>query len=451
MMARSLSKSRLTEQLCFSVISNTFSAEVWWSPAAEFAVPKAQLFFNIRSDLAGGSAKHAAMSQLLAAAVSDSLNELSYPALLAGVNFQVRRHMHGLSIRVGGYSEKQALLLEKIAKALSFESVDEQRLGDLHTELLRRWSNDRKRLPYQILFSSLNEAVVDNVWPAAAQASAIPTINSEAFLSYARSFMRSATIQSLAVGNVSKQQAIERAGIVQAVVSCTSNTGCAELETKVARLGQKNTLGLDIDVEHADSALIHYFQASDQAPASRANVALTAQIIKSDYFQQLRTEQQLGYAVFATAMPLLDVPGLALIVQSPGNSVADIHEANQAFLAERSKVLVDEESANFKQYKEALLSELREKPKNIAEQAEAYWADLALGYASFDRRSDLIVAVQALDFEEWRTYFDSAFGAGLLLWAQGDRALGELAVNGSAESTAPAIDALGHFVVGKVN
>ncbi|MFK8021957.1 MAG: insulinase family protein [Pseudomonadales bacterium] len=438
------------------LITEASSAEVWWNPATEFAVPKAQLFFNIRSELAGGSAKQAALSQLLAAVVSDSLNELSYPALLAGINFQVRRHMHGLSIRVGGYSEKQALLLEKIAKALSFETVDEQRLGDLHTELLRRWSNDKKRLPYQILFSSLNEAVVSKVWPAAAQASALPAINAEEFLSYARGFMHSATVQSMAVGNVSSEEAIDRARIIESVVSCASNAGCDGQKTKVARLDAKDTLSLSIDVEHADSALIHYFQAPDQSPASRANAALTAQIIKSEYFQQLRTEQQLGYAVFATALPLLDVPGLALIVQSPGNSVADIHAANQAFLRERSEVLIDEKSANFKQYKEALLSELREKPKSIAEQAETYWADLALGYESFDRRSDLIVAVEALDFEEWRTFFDSAFEAGFLLWAQGDRALGALTINGSTvmrsgESTSTAIDAQGHFVVGKVN
>jgi len=67
--------------------------------------------------------REAALTQLYSSAIADSLNEISYPALLAGINFSVRSHTRGLSIRVGGYNDKQGLLLEKIAAAMTLDKV----------------------------------------------------------------------------------------------------------------------------------------------------------------------------------------------------------------------------------------------------------------------------------------------------------------------------------------
>lgn len=427
------------------------SIELWWTPEPRFEVPRSQLFFNIRSTLAGGTARNAAMSQLLAATVADALNEYSYPALLAGINFQVRRHMQGLSIRVGGYSDKQGLLLEKIAEVLSLDSVDEQRVLDLHNELLRRWGNDKKRLPYQQLFSALNQTLVNDVWSPEEQAAALPSVNAADLREYGKHFLNASTIQAMAVGNVSKQQAIERAAIISAAVSCSDADVCVNKPSEVLRLQQGRTAAQSLAIDHGDSALIHYFQANDQSAASRAKMAMTAQLLKADYFQQLRTQQQLGYIVFATTLPLLDVPGFALIVQSPGNSVGQINDANSEFLKGLKPIFDTAESASYPQHKAALLSELREKPKNLAEQGEFYWSDLALGYQAFSRRSDLITAVESLSFDEWRSFFDSGLANALMIWSEGGRALGSKTLEQQLlEDPAPDLS-VGPFIVGDNN
>ena len=52
-----------------------------------------------------------------------------------------------------------------------------------------------------------------------------------------------------------------------------------------------------------------------QVIANQEDVAaLAAQVTKSGFFQQLRTEQQLGYVVSSFAWPQLDVPGIVLLV-----------------------------------------------------------------------------------------------------------------------------------------
>ena len=46
--------------------------------------------------------------------LKDHVNEFAYPALLAGLNFDFYKHAQGISLRISGYNDKQALLLEEL-------------------------------------------------------------------------------------------------------------------------------------------------------------------------------------------------------------------------------------------------------------------------------------------------------------------------------------------------
>ena len=64
-----------------------------------------------------------------------------------------------------------------------------------------------------------------------------------------------------------------------------------------------------VPVNHDDAVLFWYLQAPGQRlDRAGLHAALTAQMLKSGFFQHLRTEQQLGYVVSAFYWPLLDVP-----------------------------------------------------------------------------------------------------------------------------------------------
>lgn len=406
------------------------NTELWWAADSEFLVPKAQMFFNISSRVANGGAREAALTQLYAGAIADGLNEISYPALLAGVSFSVRAHSRGLSIRVGGYNDKQDLLLEKIAAALALESLTAERLVNLHTELLRRWENLAKRLPYQQLFGGLNQDLVQNSWGADKLIQALETVSLSELQQHSRTLRNNAELQALALGNLSADTAERQAKIIAAALSCDQGSNCAAEKAKVRQLQAEQWFGRDLAVEHADSAMLMYVQGQDQSYGSQAMMALTAQVLQADYFQQLRTNQQLGYVVFATAAPLIDVPGLAFIVQSPTHSVGHIAQASRKFLAEKRAQLDSEEfQQEFEQHRSAVLSELREKAKNMSEKTERYWSDLTMGYPGFNRRSQLIEAVEGLSYAQWRDFFAEEFSGGVMIWSQGQRELGDLSLD----------------------
>ena len=82
----------------------------------------------------------------------------------------------------------------------------------------------------------------------------------------------------------------------------------------------------EVEVPHDDSFVTWYLQGLPPPVKDRA-IRHTAQIIKSGFFQQLRTDQQLGYVVSAFDWPQLEVPGLVLLIQSP---VADANKVSGA-------------------------------------------------------------------------------------------------------------------------
>ena len=72
-----------------------------------------------------------------------------------------------------------------------------------------------------------------------------------------------------------------------------------------------------------------------------------------DSYQDLRTDKQLGYVVFASPMPLLELPGIAFVVQSPGSDTLALRGHTEAFLGqarERLEALSDEEFARFRPF-----------------------------------------------------------------------------------------------------
>ena len=159
-----------------------------------------------------------------------------------------------------------------------------------------------------------------------------------------------------------------------------------------------------VAVKHDDAVLLWYMQAPANDWPDRGLGALSGQILKSGFFQQLRTEQQLGYIVSASYFALADVPGLAFIVQSPTVSSVEIAAAVEVFL---ERTLGDEGISveQFERHKQALISDILQPHKNLWEQSDYYWREIARRGLGFDSRQQLVSAIENVDFEQWRDWF----------------------------------------------
>ncbi|TNC83339.1 MAG: hypothetical protein CSH37_14760 [Thalassolituus sp.] len=100
----------------------------------------------------------------------------------------------------------------------------------------------------------------------------------------------------------------------------------------------------------------------------------------------MRTEQQLGYIVFATAYPQKSVPGLLFIVQSPTATPEEMMNHSRIFFRDYEGKLETMSDDEFALFQEGLITRLTENPKNMGEKAANFWADLSTGRYTFDTR-----------------------------------------------------------------
>jgi secreted Zn-dependent insulinase-like peptidase len=161
-----------------------------------------------------------------------------------------------------------------------------------------------------------------------------------------------------------------------------------------------------LHAEHDDAAMVLYVQGQSDSIAERALYGLSGQLLRAPYFTDLRTEQQLGYAVNAGNVMLRRRPGISFIVQSPVAGPEQLVEKTEAFLTSFRDTLATMSDADFDANKQGLITRLLERDQNLAQRRGRYWNDLELGQTEFDTRARIAEAVAKISKPAYLDFFD---------------------------------------------
>ncbi|MFK8050502.1 MAG: insulinase family protein [Halioglobus sp.] len=378
--------------------------KIWFQQDEEFRIPKGATYINFRSSEVGKTARQTAAAVLYTALLKDSVNEFAYPALLAGLRFDLYKHAQGISLRVSGYNDKQAILLEQLLATIKTSEFDAKRFTNIRKDMIRSLENAIAARPSSQVIADLRESLLYGEWGEKPLIEALEQIDQVDLDRYQQSFWRSAEAEALIYGNYDFEAVTRVSAVLSRLLPDQADVNIPAL--KVLRLDSNESLQYQVDVPHDDSVVAWYLQGAGNSWEDRAAVALTAQIMKSGFFQQLRTEQQLGYVASAFAWPQLDVPGLVMLIQSPNASAADVAAAMDDFIGGVEQSLNSEQ---FERHKQALLSDILRPDKNIWDRAEFYWQSIAKKQSDFSGRETMAKAVEGLSQESWSQYFQAVF------------------------------------------
>lgn len=386
------------------LVLETPRKRIWFAQDDEFRVPKGATYINFRSVEVGQSPEQTAAAVLYTALLKDHVNEYTYPALLAGLNFSLYKHAQGISLRVSGYDDKQSVLLEDLLKSIANSRFDPERFENIRKDMIRSLENAVAKRPSSQVMDDLREALLYGEWGEQALITALEVLDQDALSRYVETFWAGASAEALIFGNYEKAAVTSLAGELDLVLPGRESAALPEL--RVLKLSAGESLLYPVQVEHDDAVLAWYLQGAGESWHDRAATALTAQIMKSGFFQQLRTEQQLGYVVSAFSWEQLDVPGLVMLIQSPVADAAALAQAMQAYMETVSPGLREEQ---FERHRTALVNEVLRPHKNLWERAEFFWQSLAKKEFDFDGRESLARAIEAITLEQWQTYFRDVF------------------------------------------
>jgi len=356
--------------------------QLWYYPEHEFDAPRAQVLISIKVPEIKESAEQRVLARLYARTVTEALNTYSYPASLAGLNYRLSATSDGLEIAVGGYFDKLPVLLEQIFTEMKNMDISGEEFNRYQASLIRALENNLKARPYQRTLADLKNWIIE---PSFSDTDLLPVVKSatkEALEQFAAQLGNTLSVTTYVHGTLSAESAENIGAITQKYYPANTVTD-ADSRLLKAPAGQYQQAVVQ---DHPDKVMTLYLQGSDTSDMARAEAGLLAQMISSPYYQYMRTEQQLGYIVFATAYPQKSVPGLLFIVQSPTATPEEMINHSRIFFRDYEGKLETMSDEEFALFQEGLITRLTEKPKNMGEKAANFWADLSTERYTFDTR-----------------------------------------------------------------
>lgn len=119
------------------LLGGSAGARLWSHVDRTFEQPKASVICTISAPAISADAERLWTTQLLMELTSDTLNEETYPATMAGLAAGASADIEGLQLSVGGYSGKVLDLLALAARTLSAgDSLSEARFGPIKALML---------------------------------------------------------------------------------------------------------------------------------------------------------------------------------------------------------------------------------------------------------------------------------------------------------------------------
>jgi insulysin len=406
-------------------VLRTPGLEAWHSQDTSFQVPLASFYVALRSKAANASARNSVLTQLLVGILNEQLNETTYPAAVAGMRVQLYKHLRGVSFRINGYSQRQRGLVLAVIEAIKNPQWEEDRFARMRDALVRNLNNRKHSSPYsQAMRETVNHILLPS-WSTAAQLTAARAVDLASLREFFETqFLRGIDIAVLSHGNVDAETARAMAALVRSKFKAPADSSPVK-RAQVLRLRPGDALFKHVSVEHIDRALAIYLQGRGRDLRERAAVALLAQIMSSPFYTELRTNQQLGYVVFANSMPMMQVPGLSLVIQSPSHQTSLLAQRARAFLVEFATTLRNLPGTSFDEFKGSLKSRLLEPDKTLDERTNRYWSDIDRGTTQFDERERLALVIEELTLADITATYDA-------IVVSADRA--EIAIHASAEA-----------------
>ncbi|XP_022094344.1 insulin-degrading enzyme-like [Acanthaster planci] len=393
-----------------TLIKDTPFTLLWFKQDDTFLLPKVCTMMEIASPLAYMDPLHCNLTCLFAVLLRDSLNEYAYAAELANINYNIDSTVYGINIQLGGYNDKQMLLLKKILEKMTNFEIDVNRFEVIKETYSRMLQNFRAEQPHQHAVYYTSVLMSELAWTKDEMFECIDEVTVERLKLFIPQFMSRLHVEALIHGNMTKQQALNALEMVESILKEQGNSKPL-LPSQLARHreiqlpdGCFYNYHRHNDV-HSSSGIEVYYQTDVQSTRSNMLLELFCQIISEPCFDTLRTKEQLGYIVFSGVRRSNGVQGLRFIIQSEKRPQY-LDNRIEAFLLSMQTYIKELSEEAFQKHVNALAVRRLEKPKRLASEAGRYWSEITSKQYNFDRANIEVAYLKTLKKEDILTFFE---------------------------------------------
>ena len=363
---------------------------------AEFQRPYVSHQLRVRLPRASASLRQAMLLRFYEACIKESLTESIYPAAEAGLMFAFEASLEGVRIGVDGYDASTGKLLDIVVGSLRECRLSPERYAALKDRLLRELAAFDFTDAYQTLAETRRRAVREFHFRPDELLRAARGVTLAQVQDFARTLYARGRLEALSYGNIGAADAKATARRVAAALKLAALPERELLRRRLLQQTPGSTLRTSETLKVNNSAYRRELELGADTPTIRAATLALSSFIGPLVYNELRTQQQLGYIVFGGAGNDGRSQFAYFIVQS-GDYAADELEARaEAVIRALPDRLETLDEAQWQTIVAGVKAKLEERDKSIGERARRLF-ELAYEFdAEWSRREATLQALSGL-------------------------------------------------------
>lgn len=376
---------------------------VVYAPSQFFASePKADVSLVLRNPQAMDSARSQVMFALNDYLAGIALDQLSNQAAVGGITFSTGAN-NGLMVNANGYTQRLPQLFTALLDGYFSYAPTEEQLEQAKSWYAQMMDSADKGKAYDQAIMPAQMVSQVPYFQREERRALLPAITLKEVLAYRDNLKAKGRPELLVIGNLTAGQSTDMARHIQQQLGSDGNEWCRNKDVLV---NSKQLAIFEKTGSSTDSALAAVFAPPniDEYSSSAAS-SLLGQIIQPWFYNQLRTEEQLGYAVFAFSMNVGRQWGVGFLLQSSDKQPAFLWQRFQAFFPTAEAKLRAMTPEEFAQIQQATIAQMMQAPQTLGGEASQLSKDFDRGNMRFDSRDKVVAQIKLLTPQKLADFF----------------------------------------------
>jgi secreted Zn-dependent insulinase-like peptidase len=271
------------------------------------------------------------------------------------------------------------------------KSMTESDFLQVKERLLREFKSRRLQPPFRLAESTVQDlvkqdSILDEEYEAILQAITFVDVQS-----VAKQLFSDLKVEAFSYGQLDQNSDLE---LLQSLVQNVEGGFTPVYLSKVVALENMNAVQTVND--HNDIAITHLYQAENNLH-SYTIASLVSRLIQPGFFEDLRTEHQLGYIVYERFAPSYRVPFIKFGVQSPSHSCQDVDGHIARYIMDQESWLEGLSEEKVAQVKKVMLDSLQHPFTSMSSKYSFYSSEVLSQLYNFEIKEQLASLVQAVE------------------------------------------------------
>ncbi|XP_011869711.1 PREDICTED: insulin-degrading enzyme-like [Vollenhovia emeryi] len=387
--------------------------DLFYKKNDDFPDPTAKMIFNFLSPIICANPLNYNLTEIFTLLLLDSLEEETYAAKLADLNWSLINTQHGIKLTLTGYDEKQNMLLEQIIKRMANLNIDPNRfqiIKECYTENLKNFIHKQ---PYEQAMYYLDVLLAKEFWHENELLKFIDYVSIDNLQRFVPKLFSSMKVQCYIYGNVT----VSEVNSTVQLIKSNLKTEIQVPDTDEPLLPRQLPLHCEIKLEngchllfeienncHNSTCTIVYYATGFESTRSSLLTMLLEQIISEPCYNILRTNEQLGYIVKCSVHQTnkqFGMQGLQIIIQSD-KQPHYVEKRIDSFLDSMLNHVSTMPHEEFEEHKETLCSKIANK---VTDEFAVYWYEIRTKQYCFSRPKIEAYVTQTLTQQEFLDFY----------------------------------------------